>query len=221
MKSIFIGFDFSMNKPACTILYDKQFYFFIWPIKLKPKVEQLYNDNGVFAKQRNLEAVSTKDKNSQIILEHTIRSTNLANLIIDDLNSFFIFLNIENTAPIYVASEGLSYGSKGDAALNLATYKGVLMSKLYEHFYGRMYGLYTYPPITIKSVAGCAKKGQLADKNKMIQAFLNEKIQNNKFFDALKTRKFINRTKYIQCIDDIVDSYWALKTMLKKEGFIK
>ena len=36
-KSIFIGFDFSMNKPAATILYDKQFHFFIWPADITKK----------------------------------------------------------------------------------------------------------------------------------------------------------------------------------------
>jgi hypothetical protein len=36
-KSIFIGFDFSMNKPAATLLYDKQFHFFIWPAEMTKK----------------------------------------------------------------------------------------------------------------------------------------------------------------------------------------
>lgn len=220
MKSIFIGFDFSMNKPACTVLYDKKFYHFIWPIEIKDKDIQKYQEANVFVHNRGLSAVSTKDKNSQIVLEHTIRSTELANMIIFDLDNFFNQIDIEKNCPIYVSSEGLSYGSKGDAALNLATYKGVLLSKLYEHYFGRMYGLYTYSPITLKSTAGCAGKNKVKSKTPMIDAFMNEQIEDQ-FKNNLILGKFINKTSYIACVDDIVDSYWALITMLKKEGFIK
>ena len=215
-KSVFIGFDFSMNKPAMTILFDKKFYFFIWPANLDKKKIALYEESGVYVKSRNLQAVSTKDKNSQIVLEHTIRSTELANLIIEDIDRFLNQFVQDDNIPIYVSSEGLAYNSSGDAALNLATYKGVLLSKLYEHYFGRLYGMYTYPPISIKAVAGCAKKDSLKDKTKMIKAFMQENI-TNKFKENLCNGAFIAKTNFIQCVDDIVDSYWALKTMLVKE----
>lgn len=221
MKSVFIGFDFSMNKPAATILYDQKFYHFIWPTELADKFVQLYKDNDVFCYSRGLAPVSTKDKNSQIVLEHTIRSTELANLIVETIDHFLEFrIYVQPGAPIYISSEGLSYGSKGDAALNLATYKGVLLSKLYEHYKGRLYGLYTYSPITLKATAGCAGKNKQASKTPMIDAFKNEQV-NNKFHGALINGDFINKTAYIHCVDDIVDSYWALMTMIKKEGFNK
>lgn len=221
MKSVFIGFDFSMNKPAATILYDQKFYHFIWPADLSEKHVQIYKDHDVYCYSRGLGAVSTKDKNSQIVLEHTIRSTELANLIVETLDHFLEFIAyVEPDASIYISSEGLSYGSTGDAALNLATYKGVLLSKLYEHYKGRLYGLYTYSPITLKSVAGCAGKNKQISKTPMIDAFMKEPI-NNKFHNGLIAGDFINKTAYIHCVDDIVDSYWALITMIKKEGFLK
>jgi hypothetical protein len=37
----------------------------------------------------------------------------------------------------------------------------------------------------------------------------------------MQAGKFINKTNYINCVDDIVDSYWVLKTMLIKCGLIK
>lgn len=220
MKSIFIGFDFSMNKPAATILYEKKFYFYIWPLSITDKQEQIYLDSGVHVYNRKLESISTKDKNSQLVLQHTIRSSDLSNLIIQSIEDFIKEHNAEDV-PIYVSSEGLSYGSKGDAALNLATYKGVLLADLYRHFFGRMYGLYTYSPITLKSTAGCAAKNKIKTKTPMIDAFLKEDFKDNLFFDYLVAGKFINKTAFIPCIDDIIDSYWALKTMLKKEGFVK
>lgn len=218
MKSIFIGFDFSMNKPAATILYDKNFYHMIWPLDLDDKKVAKYKYANVHVVSRGLSAVSTKDKNSQIVLEHTKRSTDLANLIVNDIDNWIIEHNAQES-PLYVSSEGLSYGSNGDAALNLATYKGVLLSKLYEHYYGRMYGLYTYSPISLKSTAGCAGKNKIKSKTPMIDAFMHEQI-NTGFRNALIAGNLLNKTSYIPCVDDIVDSYWALKTMLIKEGFI-
>lgn len=221
MKSIFIGFDFSMNKPAATLLYDQQFYHLIWPSDLSEKHQNIYKEHDVYCYSRGLSAVSTKDKNSQIVLEHTIRSTELANLIIDTLDYIIDdVLKISSNTPIYISSEGLSYGSKGDAALNLATYKGVLLSKLYEKYKDRLYGLYTYSPITLKATAGCAAKSKQTSKTPMIDAFMREPV-NNKFHNGLIAGDFINKTTYIHCVDDIVDSYWALITMIKKEGFIK
>ena len=75
MKSIFIGFDFSMNKPAATLLYDQKFYHLIWPSDLSEKHQNIYKEHDVYCDSRGLSAVSTKDKNSQIVLEHTNRST--------------------------------------------------------------------------------------------------------------------------------------------------
>lgn len=221
MKSVFIGFDFSMNKPAATILYEQQFYHLIWPSDLSEKHVQIYKDHDVYCFSRGLGPVSTKEKNSQIVLEHTIRSTELAQRIIDTLDFVLeIKLNVICDTPIYISSEGLSYGSTGDAALNLATYKGVLLSKLYERYGQRLYGLYTYSPITLKATAGCAGKNKQTSKTPMIDAFMKEPV-NNKFHNGLIAGDFINKTAYIHCVDDIVDSYWALITMIKKEGFLK
>ena len=220
-KSIFIGFDFSMNKPAATILYDKQFHFFIWPADITKKNIELYESAGVHVFSRSLPEIKTANlPNSQIVLEHTKRSTELTNLIIQTLDEFIDNELHASDTCMYISSEGLSYNSTGDAALNLATYKGVLLSKLYEHYFDRLKGLYTYPPITMKAVAGCAKKDQVADKNKMIKAFTNEPIKCI-FKDFLLAGKLTAKTNFIKCVDDICDSYWAVKTLLVKENFIK
>jgi len=55
----------------------------------------------------------------------------------------------------------------------------------------------------------------------MIDAFMRETEAKTGFYVGLVKNEFINKTAYIPCVDDIVDSYWALITMLKKEGFIK
>ena len=218
-ETVFIGFDFSMNKPAMTILYNKEFEFYVWPSKISDKQRALYLYNGVKCYNRGLTEISTKhEDSSKIVIMHTIRSVELADMIVHDIKSFLQEHNIED-AQLFIASEGLSFGSKGNATLNLATYKGVLLSKLYEAFKQQITRLCTYPPITIKSTAKCATKDKIKDKTAMINAFLNERVETD-FKAALKAGKFSTKKKYIHCVDDIVDSYFALKTMLKKEGYI-
>lgn len=218
MKSIFIGLDFSINKPAMTILYDKQFSFYAWPIKMAKRMVELYNAYDVEITARDLSEMKHGDS-SKMVLEHTRRSVELAKLISDRIQKFIDDNDLHDTH-IYIASEGLSFGSHGAAMLDLASYKGVLLSELYMRFMGQLRGLYTYAPISIKSTAGCATKKKVADKNEMIKAFANEKC-DMRFKDGLYTGKFSTPKNFIKCVDDIVDSYFVLKTMLKKEGFLQ
>jgi hypothetical protein len=217
-NNIYIGFDFSMNKPAATIYYNHKLYFFFWALKLSKKKIEKYMENGVTAMSRELNSIDTKNiENTQLVLIHTIRSTDLSNIIIKDLDYLINDVLKLEDYNLYICSEGLSYASKGDATLNLATYKGVLLSKLYEH-YDNLKRLFTYSPNTLKSTAGCATKEKRGDKMNMIRAFMNENI-NHPFHEGLKNNILVSKTKFFEGVDDLVDSYWAFKTMIKKEKY--
>ena len=217
MDKVLIGFDFSMNKPAATIYFRGQYYHYFWPLKITNKQQKMYEDADVSIVNRNMSSVDTKTvENSQLIFNHTIRSTDLANLIINDIDNLITNKFELTDYELYVCSEGLSYASKGDATLNLATYKGVLLSKIYEHYGDHLARLYTYSPITLKATAGCSSKEDRADKTKMIKKYI---AQNNdiKLRLCLANGYMKAKTNYIAGIDDLVDSYWALKTMMQKE----
>lgn len=217
MDKVLIGFDFSMNKPAATIYFRGQYYHYFWPLKITNKQQKMYEDADVSIVNRNMSSVDTKTvENSQLVLIHTIRSTDLANLIINDIDELIKNKFELTDYELYVCSEGLSYASKGDATLNLATYKGVLLSKIYEHYGDHLARLYTYSPITLKATAGCSSKEDRADKTKMIKKYI---AQNNdiKLRLCLANGYMKAKTNYIAGIDDLVDSYWALKTMMQKE----
>ena len=207
-----------MNKPAMTAFAAGCLYFYFWPAKLTEKNAGLYSECGVNIRVRRLESVNPKRmENSQIVLIHTIRSTDLANMIISDIDSLIESVGFVNP-DIYVCSEGLSYDSRGDAGLNLATYKGVLLSKIYEHFGDNLKRLFTYSPITIKATAGCATKESRSLKQPMIRSFCRQ-APVTPFKTAVVDGTLIAKTNYIDGVDDLVDSYWALVTMSKKEKY--
>lgn len=212
MDNLYIGFDFSINKPAMTIYYKGILDFFIWPLKQNKKDSEMYKDNHVHTINRNLNSINSKMyTSSELTKIHTERSKGLGDLIVDTILKYMNDNHIPEDIDIYVSSEGLSYGSVGDATLNLAIYKGVLLVKLIENF--NIKDLYTFSPISIKALAGCATKEKRKDKNAMIYAFIKEDfINEHKFHKNVK--KFIKKKNFAACVDDIVDSYWALKKML-------
>lgn len=224
-KNIYVGFDFSMNKPAATIYSNGKYFFYFWPLNFKNNAEskiQKYKDCGVNVVCRNLESISPskKTKNTELVLVHTIRSLDLANLIIADIDNLINnVLKLDSDYNMYVCSEGLSYASKGDATLNLATYKGVLLAKIYEHYDENLKRLFTYSPNTLKSTAGCATKEKRSEKLPMIKAFINEPY-NFPFKNALINGDLTAKTNYIEGVDDLCDSYWALRTMIKEEKLV-
>jgi hypothetical protein len=98
----------------------------------------------------------------------------------------------------------------------LATYKGVLLSKIYEHYGDALKRLYTYAAMTIKATAGCAGKKDKDIKMPMIDAFCRMAYETP-FKQAVVNKALIAKTKYIDGVDDLVDAYWTLMTMIKKE----
>ena len=217
-NTLYIGFDFSINKPAMSILWKDQINFFIWPLSQRKNDLQLFLDNDIYSMPRGLEAISPKKYTaSELTKIHTERSKQLADLIVDTLQKFLQDHNISESEEIFIATEGLSYGSSGDATLNLATYKGVLLVKLIENF--NVKELYTFSPISMKALAGCSSKEKRNDKNAMIEAFRKDYFKNeHKFHKNIKD--FIKKKNYAQGVDDITDSYWVLKKMLQELGKI-
>lgn len=204
-----IGFDFSINKPAACILHDNEYSFISWPYGLSEKITKIYNESGVSV----IERTDDKDKGDNISekMRYEVENSKyLANLIRDSLIPF-----INSTT--YLAFEGLSYGSEGNVGIQLGGYKYMLMDALSP--YVPLDNMFTYSPITIKSVAGCAKRGM--GKADMINKFISEgpdckfKLSLLNEPDKFKTPKSKN---WIIHLDDFIDSFWVIQTIKKKEN---
>lgn len=217
----FIGIDFSINKPGICWYFKGEFNFLFCPLNMKKKDEEMYKGiPNLFYVNRNTESFELgKWSSNALVREHTIRSIEEANLIISELEHLLFSDPDFDADDCWLATEGLAFASQGDSTLNLATYKGVFLSKLYEKI--KIKNMFTYPPISIKSIAGCSKKEMLKDKGCMINAFLNEKhLIGNGYRDALEAGHFIKKTSYCVGTDDLIDSFWVLKTMYIKEKLL-
>lgn len=202
-----IGFDFSINKPACCIYSNNNYNFISWPYGFSDKLKELFRGANI----NLIDRVDNKIKHDNITEKMRFELKNakyIANLIID---SIYPFLN-KNTL---IAFEGLSYSSTGKSILQMGGYKYILMNELYSFI--PIENMFTYSPITIKSVAGCAKRGM--GKSEMINMFI-EKGHDCKFKESLSKGEFKNKTgtKWEIHVDDLVDSYWVIQTLKSKEN---
>lgn len=207
-QNVLIGVDFSINKPAACLLLDNKYSFYGWPYNLKPSYIEIYKRCGI----NIIDRIDNKNKGEDLSSKMRYEISNakyLSNLIFETLK---IYLNI-NT---YIIFEGLSYASSGDVVLQLGGYKYMLMNELSKLV--PLENMFTYSPISVKSIAGCAGKGK--NKKDMINEFIKVgpicKFRSSLF----ETPEFFLKrggNSWIDFVDDLVDSYWIIETFRKKQ----
>jgi len=207
-----IGFDFSINKPAACIYTNNKYYFYSWPYNVPEKHIEIFKDSGVIIGHR----YDNKEKGNTLSSKMNYEVKNaeyLSGLITTSLIPF-------TNGTTYIGFEGLSYASSGDVGVQLGGYKYMLMHALSE--YVPFKNMFTYSPITIKSIAGCAKRGM--GKKEMIEKFIEEGpmcrfrtklFEHPEYFQSPKAKNWIIH------LDDLVDSYFVLKTLQIKESLLK
>ncbi len=203
-----IGFDFSINKPAACVYHNNNYHFYGWPYSPQKKLPQLYKDVNVHI----IDRIDDKEKGDNVSskMRYEVKNARyIAELIYDSLELFL-------TKDTYIAFEGLSYGSSGDVVLQLGGYKYMIMDVLSQAV--PLENMFTYAPTTVKKTAGCSKRG--LGKHAMIEAFTASQCEHG-LRDILRTDKesFMKKgfKNYVDHLDDLVDSYWVLQTLLDKE----
>lgn len=202
-----LGIDFSINKPAVCI-YDREKYtFYSWPFGLSEKIKTIYRDAGVNLFDRTDVKYKGTDSSEKMRWE--------VNNSIYLTEAMIIGLPDGHMKDWKVVFEGLSFGSKGNVALQLGGYKYMLMKAFFDECVP-FENMYTYAPITIKKTAGCSKKGM--GKKDMINAFVQNSAPNPLKNAILKDPdKFKKKTgTWIDHLDDLVDAYWAIETYQEK-----
>jgi len=202
-----LGIDFSINKPALCILDSGEYTFYSWPFGLTEKIKTVYRDAGVNLFDRDDVKYKGTDSSEKMRWEVN-NSIYLTEFIITSLPDGY-------AKDWRVVFEGLSFGSKGNVALQLGGYKYMLMKAFWDECVP-FENMYTYAPITIKKTAGCSKKGM--KKKDMIDSFIKN-ANPNPLVDAIRKDpiKFQKKTgTWIDHLDDLVDAYWAIETYQEK-----
>lgn len=207
-----IAFDFSVSKPACTIIIGDHIEFLCWPANIDTTSFTKLMKCGVHVHNRNLSSIGDLDL-SQYMEEHINRASVLSRLIVLGIEVILNHYNVDKEQ-FTIVNEGFAFGATGNAILELSGYKYILLKDLKDAGFTGPY--YTYSPISIKKSAGCAHKG--STKQDMIDAFSKQEI-NHMLVTVLKDHpeELKKKKNYVSCLDDIVDSYWAAITYLNNK----
>ena len=205
MNPIF-GFDFSINKPAACFYQNNKYIFYSWPFDLSEKLKKIYRDAGVNLIDRDDKKYKGKDSSEKMRWEVS-NSMYLSNLIITSLPDGDI-------SKWQIVFEGLSFNSSGNMGIQLGSYKYMIMRDLFDNCVP-FENMTTYSPITIKKTAGCSQKGK--NKKDMIDAFVQSSSCDLAKTISSNSSLFQKKTgTWIEHLDDLVDSYWAVETYLAK-----
>jgi hypothetical protein len=115
------------------------------------------------------------------------------------------------------AIEGFSFASTGNRLAQLSGYQWLLRHDLSITFGLKAEDMWVFAPMTVKATAG---KGNFK-KEQMIDAFLAEEdpgLREHPFWQKITTdpSSFQNKKgAWLKPIDDIIDSYWILRTLEK------
>lgn len=214
-KRAIFAFDFSMNKPAMCCLVKNEISFYAWPTLVDEFTYDALTKCNVNVINRGLPPIKDKSLNEhELICEHVTRAVNLAGMIVDTVLEILAKHNLTVYDAI-ISNEGFAFAAKGDAALDLSGYKYILMHAFMAKGFA---DFRTYSPITIKATAGCAKRG--SKKEDMINKLGEENNDLHLFIHTILNHPEIlkKKTAYVNCVDDLTDAYWCLKTTVKKEN---
>ena len=204
-----LGIDFSINKPAVCVYDLGEYTFYSWPFGLSEKLKIIFRDAGVHLMDRTDVKYKGSDSSEKMRWE-VQNSIELTDLIITSLPDGY-------AKDWKIVFEGLSFGSRGNVALQLGGYKYILMAAFFNECVP-FENMYTYAPITIKKTAGCSKRGM--GKKDMIDAFVKDSAPNLLKKSILEDpAKFKKKTgNWIDHLDDLVDSYFAVQTFFEKNN---
>jgi len=201
-----IGFDFSINKPAACVYENGQYDFYSWPFGLSERIKEIYRNAGVYLFDRTDEKYKGSDS-SEKMRRDVSNAAYLSDLIIFNLPA-------GELSKDQIVFEGLSFASSGNVVLQLGGYKYILMKSLYDECVP-WENMTTYAPITLKKTAGASKKGM--GKKEMIDSFLEKSSCPFAEFIKRDVSLFQKKTgSWIDHLDDLVDSFWAIETFREK-----
>lgn len=206
-----VGIDFSIKSPAVTVITNGgEFHFYTFARNSVAR-----EDFFITLKNHGVNVVNIPDEaglSKKALLTERERSSTADGIMqvesITQALSTWAFSEDDQ-----VAIEGFSFGSTGNRLAQISGYQWLLRYLLCQNCKIPVGNLWFFSPMTIKATAG---KGNFK-KEEMIQAFLDQPL-NNELHAGMKNHpaEFQNKKgAWLKPIDDICDSFWVAKTLMK------
>jgi len=205
-----VSIDFSILYPGICIV--KDFKDFKWSSIVNTKITKKERENldALTKLYPNLSIGYTSSKRKTEEEYHMTERTKLINyqelidLIIKEI------LDKTDDDSIICAIEGISYGSKGNALVDISQSTGILKIKLIEEVLNNQHDrLFVFSPSELKNAIGAkGNAGKLDIFKKFKEDPVIEAVKESDLFKAVNSQKWIqNGEKIVSPIIDMVDSY--------------
>lgn len=205
-----VSIDFSILYPGICIV--KDFKDFKWSAIVNTKITKKEKENldALTKLYPNLSINYTSSKRKTEAEYHLTERTKLINY--QELIDLIIKEILEKTDDdnIICAIEGISYGSKGNALVDISQSTGILKIKLIEEVLKNQHErLFIFSPSELKNAIGAkGNAGKLDIFNKFKTDPVIESVKESDLFKAVNSQKWIqNGEKIVSPIIDMVDSY--------------
>jgi Holliday junction resolvasome RuvABC endonuclease subunit len=205
-----VSIDFSILYPGICIV--KDFKDFKWSSIVNTKITKKERENldALTKLYPNLSIGYTSSKRKTEAEYHMTERTKLVNY--QELVDLIIKEILDKTDDdnIICAIEGISYGSKGNALVDISQSTGILKIKLIEEVLNNQHDrLFVFSPSELKNAIGAkGNAGKLDIFKKFKEDPVIEAVKDSDLFKAVNSQKWIqNGEKIVSPIIDMVDSY--------------
>jgi Holliday junction resolvasome RuvABC endonuclease subunit len=205
-----VSIDFSILYPGICIV--KDFKDFKWSSIVNTKITKKERENldALTKLYPNLSIGYTSSKRKTEAEYHMTERTKLVNY--QELVDLIIKEILDKTDDdnIICAIEGISYGSKGNALVDISQSTGILKIKLIEEVLNNQHDrLFVFSPSELKNAIGAkGNAGKLDIFKKFKEDPVIEAVKESDLFKAVNSQKWIqNGEKIVSPIIDMVDSY--------------
>ena len=208
----YVGIDFSLNNPAFCVYDEASVKGFWWCLhKTTKKLENVYKnpDSPLTVLKDNIRIrISVKERlqYSKDYLKEQREKFEEYNKVVDAL--FEVLKDFTGfPSSVYVAMEGISFGSSGNSLVDISLATSLLRKKIVD-YYGHD-RLFVVPPSAIKKHA---HKGN-AKKHEMYEALMKREDHFLGTFKSIflsKKAVWVKGEKVEEPCSDLVDATWTM-----------
>lgn len=209
-----ISLDFSILYPGVCVCRDFKNFEWLAVINtdITKKDEKYFEDLiNNYPSINILTTVTRREKNSQYHLTERSKLINYleaTSLLIDKLEDM-----VKGDQDLIVCIEGISFGSKGNALVDISQATGIVKNKLVDQILkGDANKMFVFSPGELKNAIGCkGNSGKFDIYNKFIQDPILESVKNSDLYRALiKEDWIVNGNNIKSPIMDMIDSYLGI-----------
>lgn len=209
-----ISLDFSILYPGVCICRDFKDFKWLAVINtdITKKDEKRFDD--LITKYPSINILKTTTKRSKEDLYHLTERVKLINyleatdLLVDKLKEL---LDYEDD--LIVCIEGISFGSKGNALVDISQATGIIKNKLVDKILaGNPDRFFVFSPGELKNAIGCkGNSGKIEIFNKFIEDPIIDSVKDSELYKALQTEDWISNGSNVKSpIMDMIDSYLGI-----------